>query len=148
MPGGSLLLGSDFFQLHIRRMEFARNALFGAGHSLPGWYPHEFLGTPFSANLQSFPWIPTRLVILLLDPKVGYAIGISLAAALAALFTYLFCRRAGLSQVGAVTAGWTFASSGYFVSGVFAGHLPLLHASPPRPRFLLPPDPTPPPLSL
>ena len=62
--GTDALVGSDYGQLHILRIRFAREALFGIRHTLPAWYPHEALGTPFSANLQSFPWIPTRLLLL------------------------------------------------------------------------------------
>ena len=57
---------------------------------LPGWYPREMLGTPFSANLENFPWIPTHWPLLLFDPDKAYAVGIAIAAGLAALFTYLF----------------------------------------------------------
>jgi hypothetical protein len=133
---GDALLGLDYFQLHIRRIAFARNALFGAGHSLPAWYPRELLGTPFSANLQSFPWIPVRLVLLLLDPRLHYVVGVAMAAALASVFTYLYCRRAGLSEVGAAAAGWTFSCAGFFASRVMAGHLPLLEAYPALPLLL------------
>jgi hypothetical protein len=136
LAGSSVLLGSDFNHLHARRMAFAQSALFGPRHALPGWYPHEFMGSPFAANLQSFPWIPTRLVLLPLDPDVAFGAGVAIAAALAALFTYLFCMRAGLSQIGAMAAGWTFACAGYFTSRVLAGHLPLLEAYPALPLLL------------
>src|ERR1700694_3633060 len=86
LTGRASLLGADYLQLHIRRITFARDALLGPRHSLPAWYPHELLGAPFAANLQSFPWIPTRLVLLLLDPQLAYGAGIAIAAALAALF--------------------------------------------------------------
>jgi Bacterial membrane protein YfhO len=135
LRGTSSLMGSDYEMLHRWRLAFARQAL-GAGQGLPGWNPHEGLGAPFAANLQSFPWIPTRLVLLLFDPSVAYAVGIAMAAALAALFTYLYCRRAGLTEVGAATAGWTFACAGYFSSRVMAGHLPLLEAYPALPLLL------------
>ena len=68
--------------------------------------------------------------------SVAYAAGVAIAAALAALFTYLFCRRAGLSRIGAAAAGWTFARAGYFSSRVMAGHLPLLEAYPALPLLL------------
>ena len=136
LRGGNSLMGSDYEMLHRWRLAFARQALVGAGHTLPAWNPHEVLGTPFAANLQSFPWIPTRLVLVLFDPSVAYAVGIALAAALAALFAYLYCRRAGLSQIGATAAGWTFACAGYFSSRVMAGHLPLLEAYPALPLLL------------
>lgn len=131
------LKGVDYFELHIKRIAFAQDALFGPGHFLPAWYPRELLGEPFSANLQSFPWIPTRLLLLLLpSARLHFEVGVLLAALLSALFTYLFCRRFGLSEVASVAAGWTFASAGYFASRVFAGHLPLLEAYPSLPLLL------------
>jgi len=136
LTGASSLMGSDYEMLHRWRLAFARQSLFGARHFLPAWNPHEVLGTPFAANLQGFPWIPTRLILLLLDPSVAYAAGVGIAAALAALFAYLYCRRAGLSEIGAAAAGWTFACAGYFSSRVMAGHLPLLEAYPALPLLL------------
>lgn len=134
--GGQTLPGADYFQLHIRHIAFARDALFGPHHFLPAWYPRELFGAPFSANLQSFPWIPTRLILLLFEPVVAFAVGVAIAALLAALFTYLYCRRIGLSEAGAVAAGWTFACAGFFASRVLAGHLPLLEAYPSLPLLL------------
>jgi hypothetical protein len=131
------LNGVDYFELHARRIAFAQDALFGPGHFLPAWYSRELLGAPFSANIQSFPWIPTRLLLLLIpDARLHYAVGVLLAALLAALFTWLYCRRSGLSNVASVAAGWTFASAGYFASRVFAGHLPVLEAYPSLPLLL------------
>jgi hypothetical protein len=134
--GTGALAGLDYDELHIRRIRFAREALFGIRHTLPAWYPHEVLGSPFAANLQSFPWIPTRLLLLPLDPSVAYAVAIALSAALSAIFMYLYCRRAELSRTGAVAAGGTFACAGYFASRVLAGHLPLLEGYPALPLLL------------
>jgi hypothetical protein len=136
LDGANVLMGSDFDMLHLWRIAFARAALFGAHHTLPAWYPREVLGSPFAANLQSFPWIPTRLILFLFDPAIAFAAGVAIAAALAATFTYLFCRRAGLSRTGAAAAGWTFACAGFFSSRVMAGHLPLLEAYPALPMLL------------
>ena len=130
------LFGSDYQELHARHIAFARDALFGPAHSLPGWYPRELLGAPFAANLQSFPWIPTRLILLFLDPKFEYLAGVALAALLAAIFAYLFSKRMGLSDLGAIAACWTFACAGYFASRVAAGHLPFLEAYPALPLLL------------
>jgi hypothetical protein len=91
---------------------------------------------PFAANLQSFPWIPTRLALLFLPPSIAYAPAVALAAALSALFTFLYCRRAGLSRTAAWAAAGTFACAGYFASRVMAGHLPLLEAYPALPLLL------------
>ena len=136
LTGRGVLAGLDYYQLHIRRLRFAREALFGPQHTLPTWYPREVLGVPFAANLQSFPWIPTRLVLLAFDPSVAYVVGIATAAALAALFTFLYCRRGGLGRAGSVAAGFTFACAGFFATRVMAGHLPLLEAYPALPLLL------------
>ncbi len=135
LRGKSTLYGWDYMMLHARRLAFARDALF-SGHQFPGWYPREMLGTPFSANLQNFPWIPTHWPMLLFDPYKAYAVGIAIAAGLSALFTYLFCRRAGLSPVGAAAAGWTFACAGVFASSVMVGHLVNLEGYPALPLLL------------
>lgn len=133
---GEVLYGYDSFVLHVRRLEFAREHLFGPSPSLPGWYPREFLGTPFWSNLQNFPFIPTRLLLLLIDPWAAHGVGSILAAVLAAAFTFLFCRRLGIGALGAAVAGWTFACCGFFAARVMAGHLPLLEAYPALPLLL------------
>ena len=65
LRGTSTLYGWDYMMLHARRLAFARDALFSGAHGIPGWYPREMLGTPFSANLENFPWIPTHWPLLL-----------------------------------------------------------------------------------
>ena len=136
LSGKMILAGSDYLQLHMARMAFAEEGLFGPRHTLPAWYPHELLGSPFAANLQSFPWIPTRLLLLIFPPEVAYFPGVAIAALLAAVFTYLYCRRAGLSELAAAASGWTFACAGFFASRVMPGHLPLLEAYPALPLML------------
>lgn len=135
----SLLIGSDYIRLHMRRMQFARDALFSSEHFLSAWYPRELLGTPFWSNIQNFPFIPTRLLVLLtMDPggPRAYSTAITLSAVLAALFTYLYLRKIGLGRFSSSAAGWTFASSGYYASRVMVGHLPLLEAYPALPLLL------------
>jgi hypothetical protein len=136
LRGKDTLYGWDYFLLHARRLAFAQDALFSGQHLVPGWYPREMLGTPFNANLQNFPWLPSHLVLLFLDPAVAYSAGVAISAALSALFTYLFCRRAGLSQLAAVAAAWTFACAGFFAARVMVGHLLTLEAYPSLPLLL------------
>ena len=136
VTGRMAMAGSDYLQLHKARMAFGEDGLFGPHHALPAWYPRELLGAPYAANLQSFPWIPTRFLLFLFPPETAYAPGVALAALLAAMFTYLYCRRAGLSEVASAAAGWTFACAGFFASRVMAGHLPLLEAYPALPLLL------------
>lgn len=132
------LFGMDYWILHLRRLQFVHAQLAATPWSLPGWYPHELLGTPFWANLQNFPWIPTRLALLGIEPGVAYGVGVNLAATLAALFTYLFARSPsiGWGRAAAALAGWTFACAGFFAARVMVGHLPLLEAYPGLPLLL------------
>jgi hypothetical protein len=136
LSGDSMLYGMDFWSLHLRRLAFAREHLTLPWFALPGWYPRELMGTPFWSNLQNFPWIPTRLALLAVDPPVAYAIGVNLAAALAALFTYLYARSIGWGHAAAALAGWTFACGGFFAARVMAGHLSTLEAYPALPLLL------------
>ena len=135
-PGARTLEGMDYFQMHVHRIRFAQEALFGPHPHLPSWYTREVLGTPFWSNAQDFPFLPTRLPLLAYDPYDAFAVAVKLAAALSALFTYLYARRIGLSRLPSAAAGWTFACSGFFASRVMAGHLPLLEAYPSLPLLL------------
>ncbi|MDB5293221.1 MAG: Bacterial rane protein YfhO [Phycisphaerales bacterium] len=134
--GDNTLVGFDYLELHLHRIRFAQEALWGAHPHLPAWYPRELMGTPFWSNIQNFPFLPTRLLLLGLDPLHIYAVAVNLAAALAALFTFLYGRRIGLSRMAAAASGWTFACAGFFASRVMAGHLPLLEAYPALPLLL------------
>ncbi len=134
--GEGVLRGSDYRTLHQHRITYAQQQLRETG-GLPGWYSRELLGTPFAANLQNFPLLPTRLVLLAVDPLQGYTVGIALAAALSALAAFALARRLGSSRLGAAAAGFTFAAAGFFSSRVLAGHLPLAEAYPALPVLLL-----------
>ncbi len=135
---GTIQVALDYWALHVHRMEFARQALLSKSPHLPAWYPREAMGTPFWSNIQSFPFLPTRLLILLLDPKEPhtFAIACIVAALAAALFTFLLGRRLGLGAIAAAAAGWTFACSGFFAGRVTAGHLPLLEVFASLPMML------------
>ena len=136
--GRSGLIGFDHLQLHMRRIAFAQEALMGRDHALPGWYSRELMGTPFWSNVQNFPFLPTRLLVLLVaDPFNALTVGAILAAVLSATFTFLFCRKIDFSPTASAAAGWTFACAGFFASRVLAGHLPLLEAYPSLPLLLL-----------
>ena len=129
------LAGIDFHQLHERRIAFAQEQIREHGR-VPGWNPREFLGAPFRANIQSFPFIPTRLVLLGLPSPSVHGAAVMVAALLAAGFTYAFAASVGLGAFAAAVAAFTFAISGFFVSRVYVGHLPLLEAYPALPLLL------------
>ncbi len=125
---GHTLHGIDFESIHDRRIAFVQEAFARHGLHLPGWYPRELMGTPFWSNVQSFPFLPTRLALLWIPHDLVFPVAVNLAAILAALSTWLFLRRLGLGRIASVAGGWTFAASGFFASRVLAGHLPLLEA--------------------
>lgn len=133
-PADQTLFGIDYNHLHVHRIRFAQAAL--AEGRLPGWYPREFLGTPFWSNIQNFPFIPTRLVLLLFEAKNAYVIGVMLNASFAAFFTFLFVREIGFTRLAAAVAGWTFACTGEFAARVLAGHLVSLEGYPSLPLLL------------
>jgi len=126
--GKQSLQGIDYGSIHERRIRYAQEALGTGTGGLPAWYSRELMGTPFWSNIQSFPFVPSRLALLWIDPEILYPVAVNLAAVLAALFTYLYLRRVGIGRVASTAGGWTFAASGYFASRVLAGHLPLLEA--------------------
>jgi hypothetical protein len=136
LDGRTTLLGIDFVHIHERRIRYAQEHLFGAEPHLPAWYTRELLGTPFWSNIQSFPLIPVRLLVLALPSELVFAAGVAVAAVLAALFTFLYGRRIGLRPLPAAVAGWTFACAGYFASRVLGGHFPFLEAYPALPLLL------------
>jgi len=133
---GRQLIGADYLGLHKYRIQYAQEAIFGGDPHVPGWYSRELMGTPFWSNIQSFPLVPTRLLLLFFPSDVAFQIGVVLAALLSAVFTYLYCRSRDMARLAAAAAGWTFACSGYFASRVMAGHLPLLEAYPALPLLL------------
>ena len=134
--GEQHLYGSDFLQLHQYRIAFVQEAWQAGSLGVPAWYPREAMGTPFWADIQNFPWIPTRLLLLLLPFNLTYAAGVVFAACLSVLFTSLLARAVGMSSLAAAASGFTFAASGFLASRVMAGHLPLLEAYPALPLLL------------
>ena len=114
--------------VHVRRLRYVHDTLLGRQAYLPGWYTRELGGTPFWSNLQNFPLIPSRLLILPFKPDDAFGPAVQLAALLSAIFTFLYLRRLGIGRVGSAVAGFTFACSGFFASRVYVGHLPLLEA--------------------
>lgn len=136
LDGTGSLLGVDYNNIHARRIVYAQEALFGPDPHLPAWHTRELFGSPFWSNIQSFPFLPTRLVLLGLDTSVLFSVAVILAAFLAALFTFLYCRKLGLGLLASAAAGWTFSASGFFASRVLVGHLPLLEAYPALPLLL------------
>ena len=88
----------------------------------PLWNPYEFLGMPFLASLQSGLFYPTSWFCAFLPTGLGVNIGLMVGLYLSALFTYLWCRRLGLSPPAAATAGATYAFGAPQLLRIFEGH--------------------------
>lgn len=133
--GNPRLYGVDYETLHRHRIGFALDQIRSHGR-IPAWYPREQLGSPFWSNIQNFPFVPTRLILLPLGPEHLFTAAMLLSASLAALFTFLYARSLGLVPSAAAVAGWTFAAAGFFASRLFIGHLHLLEAYPALPLLM------------
>jgi hypothetical protein len=103
----------------------------------PLWNPYEFLGMPFIASFQSAMFYPTNWLCAVLPLGRAINLGIVLNLFLSGLFTYLWCRRAGLRRVGATVAAAAYVFGAPQFLRVFEGHWSFLAAMPWAPCLLL-----------
>ncbi|HET6316904.1 MAG TPA: hypothetical protein VFG86_10630 [Chloroflexota bacterium] len=116
-----------------QRAYLARSLLSG---QLPLWDPDIFLGAPFLANPQTAVLYPPSWLFLVGPPHAVYTLQLVLHAFLAALFTYLFARRAfGVSVLAGAIGGLSYAFGGFAVGQV--GHLNQISAAAWLPAVLL-----------
>ena len=85
---------------------------------LPLWNPYTFAGAPFWADVQAAVFYPPSLLTFALSAPWGFSLfALEVEAIahfwLAAVFMYLFLRRATRSRGAAVVGGLTFTFSGY-----------------------------------
>lgn len=96
---------------------------------LPLWSTAEFGGAPFLANSQvgTFLLLDRALAVVVSE---AYAVTLALffAVVAAGLGTYLFTRRGGVSRIGALLAGLSFALSTAVVGRIYAGHYSIVVA--------------------
>ena len=103
---------------------------------LPLWNSYLFLGAPFMANIQAAVFYPLNVLYLLLPTEYALNASVVLHVAMAAIFTYAFCRVAlGLGRLPALVAGAAFAFSGFM--GAQAGHVNQISAAAWLPCLLL-----------
>ena len=82
---------------------------------VPLWNPYQFCGTPFVANSQSAVFYPPNLLFTLLPTARAFGVSALLHLTLCGWFTYLFLRRLGCGEAGALLAGVTYAFSNWQV---------------------------------
>lgn len=81
--------------------------------SLPVWSPYEGLGMPLIGNLNTEVFNPLKAFLNLLPNPVCQDIFFLLRLLVMGLFTYLFLREKGLSQLAALFGSSSFMLSGY-----------------------------------
>jgi hypothetical protein len=81
---------------------------------IPFWNPHNFSGNPQMANYQTGVFYPINFLYLLLPFNLSWSIIILLQPFLAAIFMYLFLRKAvGLKDFSSILGGISFGFSSY-----------------------------------
>ncbi len=116
-----MLFGSDTLALGYMAREFYANAM--AGEGFPLWNPIILGGTPFVESLAGgdslYP--PSAILLFLLDPYRALGWKLVLHVFLAAIFTYGWIRRLGLSKPSALLAGLAYGLAPFMVSLVQGG---------------------------
>lgn len=92
---------------------FSINAL--KDHVLPLWNPYNFSGTPLLANFQSAVFYPFNVLYLLFSQMIAWSILVMLQPFLAGIFTYLYCRKIGITDIGAFLSGISFSFSSFMI---------------------------------
>jgi hypothetical protein len=80
---------------------------------LPLWNPYNFSGTPLLANFQSAALYPLGFLYLIFAQIDAWTILIILQPVLAALFTYLYSRKIGMSPYGSALSALSYGFSGF-----------------------------------
>lgn len=85
---------------------------------MPLWNPYSFAGTPHAANWQSGVFSPFNILYFILSNIDAFSLGLILQIILAYIFTYLYSRKMGISQEGAILSSIAFSCS-LFISTFF-----------------------------
>lgn len=123
-PPGTATGGADVRALFVPWLTFAREAL--RSGRLPLWDPFHFAGYPFLSNPQVAFFYPPTWLAWLLPVRLALSLQLAFHLWLMGAGTWLFLRRAGATQMGALLGALTFAFSGFSGARIFAGHLGLL----------------------
>src|SRR5262249_52406928 len=83
---------------------------------LPLWNPYIFAGTPLLACIYPGALYPPNWLFALFSPVVAMNIVVITTYHLTIIGTYLYSRRIGMTPVGALIAGTTFAFGGYMIA--------------------------------
>ncbi len=90
----------------------------------PLWNPHNALGEPHLANMQTAVFYPLtwlKFVFSMHLPALDFILLLRLY--LAGLFTYLFVRRLGAGVAASLVSALSFMLTGYFTRHIYMSHL-------------------------
>ncbi len=85
-------------------------------NNIPLWDKYLFNGSPFLATWHSAALYPLNIFYKFLSDANTWTILIYLQILLAAVFTYLFLKSLGLTEIAAISGGVVFAFSGYMIA--------------------------------
>ena len=103
-------LGDLVTQWYPWRLQLSRSV---RSLELPAWNPHNSLGAPFLAVPWNAVFSPLTFVYYVLPVPAAWALLFALRPTLAALFTWLLCRRIGATETGAAVGAVIFAFCGF-----------------------------------
>ncbi len=90
----------------------------------PLWNPHNALGEPHIAHMQSAIFYPLTWLKLVFGMKlVALDLVLLLRLFMAGAFTYLFSRKMGLRTAPSMVAAFSFMLTGYFTRHIYMSHL-------------------------
>jgi hypothetical protein len=84
--------------------------------TIHAWYPWQFLGMPFVADIQAGWFYPLNAIYLVLSFSLAHRLFILVHYPLAAVFMDLFLRGRGLDKNSSLLAALAFGLSGYMIS--------------------------------
>ncbi len=123
-PGGSY---SDALIAHLTSARFLGEAVGTAGQ-IPLWNPHLLSGIPFAADPLSGLWYPPFWFLAVFPSALSLNLILLSHLAFGGLGMYLWMRREGVGDSGALAAGLLFAGMPKLIGHIGLGHLSLVAA--------------------
>lgn len=84
-------------------------------YQLPLWNPYNFSGAPLAANFQSAVFYPLNIFYFIFPQVWAWTILVILQPLLAAVFTFLYCRKIGAGRWGAGLAANAYGFSAFML---------------------------------
>jgi hypothetical protein len=126
---GEFLFGLDVISVFYHLYGSIGNSL--ADGRLPVWDSHSFCGSPLLAAMQGGVFYPPTWLATVLDPGTFCGVMVALHLSLSGFFAEIWLRRGlGLHAWAALGGSLVFMLSGFIVTHLYAGHMPLILSYP------------------